>query len=410
MPTVNVITTTISAIQASTDQSPDDVYYTTDTGQEGFWLITAVTGLTTNGIQIISNSPSVLHPAGQTFIRQSGIFEGTINVKWFGASGLGSSDDYDYIQAAINYITTTTYTYPTSHPTGGGIVFFPEGRYLISKGLIVGQYCTLKGISKGGDHYPVSDWNPAAAHQTGSVIICSFADGTDPAYPDEKWAVQSACYVNATGNLLDYDDAVTHLGALPFDYTITQGIVIDGLIFLGGWSAESANWGYGAIKLSNSPNSLIKDCGFYNFHIGVLASACHGGTKIENCYMITNWYGIVDVWNNLLLIENCYINGFDCDDPFTEQTLPAFIYRENTVPISLSSLYLDDNVLFGSCGIYCCNIGEPESVDGSASGLTVISTVVQRYTNGITSIYSGLELSGIHIECGDGFTLYGVAV
>jgi len=329
--------------------------------------------------------------------------EGTVNVKWFGAIGDESTDDYESIQNAIYFITQTfdpnppsgTSPYPVSEAYGGDVVFFPEGKYRITQGLLVGQYCTLRGISKSGDHYPV-DSNV----EKGSVIVCDF-----PNEPTniERWAVQSACYYPITvdpgpppvvkfpNNLLEYDMAITNNSD---NYTYSQGIIIEGLIFYG---SHFSNWTYGAIKLSNSPNSIIRNCEAYNFHIGIMLSACHGGTTIENVYTITNWYGIVDIWNNALEISGCYINGFDCGTPFTSSNLPAFIYKDATTG-NLSNEYLNDTALLGTCGIYCCNRGDPDGPDGGASGLTVISTVVQNYTNGITVLYTGAFLSGIHIE------------
>lgn len=48
----------------------------------------------------------------------------TVNVKNFGATGNGTTDDYPAIQAAINSVHS-------------GIIYFPAGTYLVRKGLVV---------------------------------------------------------------------------------------------------------------------------------------------------------------------------------------------------------------------------------------------------------------------------------
>lgn len=60
------------------------------------------------------------------------------NVKLYGATGNGTTDDSNAIIAALN----------AASAAGGGVVQFPVGTYLISKTLFVPAYTTLQGYSK----------------------------------------------------------------------------------------------------------------------------------------------------------------------------------------------------------------------------------------------------------------------
>ncbi len=55
-----------------------------------------------------------------------------INVKWFGAKGDGQSDDWPYIQKAINYILDNSAAART--------LYFPPGRYVIGRPLLIARF------------------------------------------------------------------------------------------------------------------------------------------------------------------------------------------------------------------------------------------------------------------------------
>lgn len=80
-----------------------------------------------------------LATSGQTPMTvQSWMNQAFINVKTFGATGDGTTDDGTACQAAIAY---------ASGLTGGGIVYFPAGTYVTSSGLTVGtSMVTLLGV------------------------------------------------------------------------------------------------------------------------------------------------------------------------------------------------------------------------------------------------------------------------
>jgi hypothetical protein len=55
-----------------------------------------------------------------------------VDVKWFGAKGDGQSDDWSFIQKAINYIL--------EHDDASRTLYFPPGRYSISRPLIIARF------------------------------------------------------------------------------------------------------------------------------------------------------------------------------------------------------------------------------------------------------------------------------
>lgn len=64
-------------------------------------------------------------------------YSGPVNVKWFGATGLGTSDDRAAIQEVIDLVSAQ----------GGGVVYLPAGNYNISQVLII----NAQGVSVLGD-------------------------------------------------------------------------------------------------------------------------------------------------------------------------------------------------------------------------------------------------------------------
>lgn len=66
-------------------------------------------------------------------------FRNVYNVKDYGAKGDGSTDDRLSIQDALN----------EAYDNGGGIVFVPEGHYIVSKTIIIGTNCYLAGCGAG---------------------------------------------------------------------------------------------------------------------------------------------------------------------------------------------------------------------------------------------------------------------
>ena len=88
----------------------------------------------------------------------------TVNVRWFGATGDGTTNDAAAIQAAINAVATA----------GGGVVLFPPGTYAITTPLSI----TTSGISLIGVSPQSSIIKVASGNTTGVTILGASAGST----------------------------------------------------------------------------------------------------------------------------------------------------------------------------------------------------------------------------------------
>ena len=111
------------------------VFYLTDPGREGLFIRDQAGGNSTD------DSVMLLRTADGILFRRLAD-QGLINVKWFGATGSGSTDDWHPIQKAINYILNENYASRT--------LYFPPGNYLITKPLLIArpaghtyQHCSI---------------------------------------------------------------------------------------------------------------------------------------------------------------------------------------------------------------------------------------------------------------------------
>lgn len=121
-----VFKTTIAQIRALSGTLPNNDFYTTDLGQEGNWYYDP------SDATSVDNTGTVLVTSDGKRIKR--VFNGTVNVKWFGAIGNDTADDTTEIQSAFD----------TSFP-----VYIPYGIYKVSTGLvakngIISDNATLK--------------------------------------------------------------------------------------------------------------------------------------------------------------------------------------------------------------------------------------------------------------------------
>ena len=83
-----------------------------------------------------SGDASAWRPAGQLEIKAAEVWpDRQFNVRDFGATGAGTADDTQAVLVAIK----------TAGDQGGGVVFFPRGRYLLKEALILPRFVTLRG-------------------------------------------------------------------------------------------------------------------------------------------------------------------------------------------------------------------------------------------------------------------------
>ncbi len=365
---MNIETLTIANLRTKAANTAD-IYYTTDIGQEGEWYYDSLDTLS------YDNEGTILVGLTYPFMRFKRVFDkGFINATWFGAVGNGTTDDTIAIQRALDFISKTSDPSIINQALyGGGTVFLPEGIYIISDTLLIGQNCRLIGVNN-RYHFEYR----LSMEGGGTVIKAQFVN-------PNKWIISSAT-LNIYSTLLlpfdkvlsKFDDIVNENSYNYQNYIYRMGIAVENLTIDGSGNA------FGAIRLSNAGNSVIRNVGAHNVKCGFLVNTCWGGS-IENCFAYFLWYGALVIDCNSFLIINSYYAGRLITEAFIpEEDLPNFIYHKDTYV----SWGLNDNVKFGKTGIYCLN----------TSSLSINTTVVEGCTNAITCSKSTTSLISIHIE------------
>ncbi|GEM_PF-3143599 len=113
---------TIAQLRAETSPNAGCIYFVTNIGQEGPYYYDSgdTTSSDNTGLVIVSTS-------GARFKR---IFDGAVNVKWFGAKGDGATDDTAAFQAAINSVIAhgnRNLIAPTASYKIAGTILVPSG-------------------------------------------------------------------------------------------------------------------------------------------------------------------------------------------------------------------------------------------------------------------------------------------
>lgn len=120
------------------------------TGIAGFfyWDVNDTVSLDNGGTIIVSSN-------GRRWKR---LFDGAVNVKWFGAKGDAGASDYQPIQNAIN--------------SGFKIIYIPSGVYLVNTKLIVPKDVSIYGDGSASivDGRSITESNAAVMAQSGSVL------------------------------------------------------------------------------------------------------------------------------------------------------------------------------------------------------------------------------------------------
>lgn len=92
-------------------------------------------------------------------------FPNIIDVKWFGAKGDGTTDDWKAIQTALDVCASR----------GGGEVFVPPGRYRHTQPLVMDSNVTLRGAGRQLTtlKHNGADWAPGAGVVGLAAVVCN---------------------------------------------------------------------------------------------------------------------------------------------------------------------------------------------------------------------------------------------
>lgn len=284
----------------------------TDTVYGGVFVIkqdTAGAGIANDDGLIITETGSTT--ATDEFYAQRVNYD-KVNVKWFGATGDGSTDDYQAIIDAVEAISTFGSGYYISGPT----LFFPNGEYRCSQTLDLKKIVRFEGENSGmlmdvgkskikfdegvngiviNMHNTINGGieSPATTLAAGSIIDGIHVEGGGGSTADGIWLRGRALVTRTT---------VTDFSGNGIQVVATSG---------GSASVEG-----------NANNSIITHCklndnGDAGLYLdGADANSCH--IEMVSCKRNTNW-GIYDssfLGNTFI---NCHVDGngasYKADDP-----------------------------------------------------------------------------------------------
>lgn len=264
---VTRIVPTVADLQAYQGASGRPVYLqgysSTGDGGEGWWYWDPSSNATATTGTIIA----VSGVATGRWVRM--LDRAEVSVKWFGATGDGSTDDGAAIQAAIDAMSAL----------GGGVVYFPKGTYYkpaSSAAIIPKSNITLKGAGRGVTIMSFSD-------VTGSNRYLGTGSVTDTC---SNFAVQDMTFVGAWSST-----------------NYTTGVQI-----IETWYVTGLTWRNVEVHLSRG--------------MGIGGRYCDDVT-VENCYIHeTNHDGIFFWESGNVRIVNNNLENVD-DDGISLHTLDA---------------------------------------------------------------------------------------
>ncbi|OYU94914.1 MAG: hypothetical protein CFE21_14645 [Bacteroidetes bacterium B1(2017)] len=353
-----------------------DTYFVTDEDKQGNWYFdpTDLVSLDNEGTILVGFSGS----------RYKRIYDGYVNVKWFGAKGnnyLGvpfPNDDTIAIQKALDFISTSNYLELwNSAPVppyqyrefGMGTLFFPIGNYLITDTLLVGPFVKIMGQTKSGNTSPYNSKN-----NNGSIISCNFSRPTgENGITYNKWMIESSSFYTSNSSFPGQLQQIAQILSLSVDYDgqkiiWTNGFSIENISLNTGFLIENpSGTAFGGIKLSGSYYPLIRNVSIINTRIGIMLNACVYA-EIDNIFNYSFWFGLVITNCNVVKVDSFYHCG---SKPF-EQSLyspeltnieiqneekygrfPWHIQKffMNEIPFSSTYHIQDPKIYKGKCGI-----------------------------------------------------------
>lgn len=294
--------------------------------------------------------------------RYQRIVDNFYNVKWFGAKGDGSTDDYAAIQAGIDYLISI----------GSGRLYFPVGVYIVSQTPYIRNAKGIGLIGDGPDFTQIrAGAYPAMATEG---FWRSFIEG-----------IQFQCNANTTGGAFQLDGRI--------DGTFgSQGNTFTNCYFFGNYNSKYA-FTISLISGGNGQGSenLFLNCGFAGVR-GNAGDACllnSGNNALNNTVIGGNFQsfttGILVASGNI----NVYSAGFQSTYGYTQ-------IANGGADIDNSSGNVGDTQIIQACrsesmilikggGGYMHVIGPAQQQSGASSWGASIAYPLNTLLNGVTA-------------------------
>jgi len=232
--------------------------------------------------------------------RYKRVYDGNINVKWFGASGDGITDDQPAIQKAIDYLNPSSvavYKFDNS-PNAGGTIYFPAGRYRITKTIVLTNSVTLLG-NAGPSFYSKS----FAPSPSSSVIMGDFTTN-DFMIQTQSWRTADIGLKPVKAGRVGYNEPTHWRQPDGKKISVTSGAAVRNLILM-----QSGKKGYGGIRFCSTTYGNIENCEIIGSLVGIVMD-CALFNRIENCHIYAKIAGII-VGESAISnsINHVYLNG-----------------------------------------------------------------------------------------------------
>jgi hypothetical protein len=170
-------------------RTPDPVYPNIEV------LISEGNTLAHGRYKLVTQGPVTIGTSALTFARQN-----DFNVRDFGATGNGATDDTAAIQTAIN----------AAGQVSGAIVFFPQGTYLISATLIIRSNLSLRGVNSGYSDAPATGSMIAKTTVGDGLLVSRGINGSGGTSAVHIEDLQILCQASAIENVPQWQPSTAH--------------------------------------------------------------------------------------------------------------------------------------------------------------------------------------------------------
>lgn len=317
--------------------------------------------------------PSALAPVVRSYQQK---FDDIVNVRDFGATGDGTTDDTAAINRAIQQIYKSTVS-PTE-PRARRTIYFPGGTYLTSSPLLVPPYARLIGDGLGSSIVKQNQGNSTVVNICDSLFQIGASIGTGSAtYPQdiEISGVQffnsntsvtaPVCVIDSASNVKIHNSKfVSNSGAGFYPNVVSvissvagsTRITFDTCAFVGGGNSIALTGAsISSVRVMNSSFNgmantaahLGNSTGFVsigNYIGGSTSSFVSSGTNLN--YEFANYYENNNSLNSGLYLGNCVINP---TQQYTITTTPSvFLTLANSAGIVEYQLKNNSNIRIGT--------------------------------------------------------------
>lgn len=262
-------------------------YHTANDGGGGLYIIKERTNEHTE-------DNALLYFISDTLVAEL-VIEGPLNVKQFGATGDGVTDDTDAIQKALNYMRT----YPRTEKDYREL-YFPQGKYLVTDTLLInnGRYIKIYGKAD-----IIATMNKPIL----SIVSSMYVYINDLLIEQLSTESEAECISIDTSYILEFN---------------TTNII----------------GGSKAVHIVSGNNIIFNSCSLRKAKINVYTESCGNNTNnmfincsIEGATEYAVYMGHRVSFYGLYIFENCYIEG----------NSPSLIYVKNRMNTQFKGCYIN---------------------------------------------------------------------